>query len=698
MPRICLIAIFALCGLAFPASSLAVGPACVLDPTPGAPSGGTVTAAASTAARAPYRSVAVWVLIDGHKGLAGATVRVGKHKARTSAQGTAIIDVPLQGRDFRVRATGGRFAGRRVKGTLLADVSSYDGRVIYVNLPTTFAAKYHDKHPKLSDRVVRARVRRFFGLPHWHNLGSHLRWTNRYLNGAQLLREALTHRGGIDGFMEALHRRQVDGKRRLFRKGDSRGPVARGSGAGSDLILRGLANGVLGSAGGKGLNIALDALGLGGPAPATAEQIDAIRAQLEQITQSLASLTSAQSALASRLEKLGFDDRVADAAPLISKIEDTETELSFIANHPSDLGAATKRARTLALLSDIASFDFKSVQGQISRQVLPTAPGDPEGILKSFYISQLAASKTPGSPAYHFWTPATTRDAVKVYDYYEYWQAMWTMLQIQCMNANPIANGDATKSALVSNVQADLVPQKSVLKPGPPSGSMIDVLTGKQWLTMSLYDYAPTHATYSDAARYARPDAMIQLRPPADPDRPNARVPFPDVFWRAATFEDVRDLKKGAPADQVDVPTFLRARAGFYGTTVSGQRYTQCCSGDMLGVAGEFWAPQYSGRSVDTIDFTQGPGGDRGRPDYCRASGGNDYVRRYLQCQPIKLVNGPASDVGDFRDAGRYDSPDYPYSPCCGPPYLYRESEGEQRQVFWLRTPSAAELSTYYYP
>ena len=180
----------AVCALALPASSQAVGPACVLDPTPTAPSGQAGAAAASTAARAPWRSVAVWVLIDGHKGLAGATVRVGKHKARTTAQGTAIIDVPLQGRDFRVRATGGRFAGRRVKGTLLADVSSYDGRVIHVNLPTTFAAKYHDKHPRVSDRVVRARVRHFLHLPRWHNLGSHLRWTNRHLNGAQFLREA----------------------------------------------------------------------------------------------------------------------------------------------------------------------------------------------------------------------------------------------------------------------------------------------------------------------------------------------------------------------------------------------------------------------------------------------------------------------------------------------------------------------------
>jgi hypothetical protein len=224
---------------------------------------------------------------------------------------------------------------------------------------------------------------------------------------------------------------------------------------------------------------------------------------------------------------------------------------------------------------------------------------------------------------------------------------------------------------------------------------MIDVLTGKLWLTMSPYDYAPSHVTYSDATRYARPDATIQLGPPADPNRPNARVPFPDVFWRVATFEDVRDLKKGAPADQVDVPSFLRARAGFYGSTVSGQRYVQCCSGDMIGVAAEFWAPRYAGRSVDTIDVDQSPGDSFGRPDYCRMTGGNKYVRQYLGCRPIKLVNDPPLDLGDFRDAGRYDSPDYPFG---GGPLLNRKTEGEKLHVFWLRTPSAAELSTYYYP
>ena len=71
------------------------------------------------------------------------------------------------------------------------------------------------------------------------------------------------------------------------------------------------------------------------------------------------------------------------------------------------------------------------------------------------------------------------------------------------------------------------------------------------------------------------------------------------------------------------------------------------------------------------------------------------YVRMYLGCRPIKLVNDPPLDLGDYRDAGRYDSPQYPL--CCET-RLNLRSDGETRHVFWLRTPSAAELSTYYYP
>jgi hypothetical protein len=142
--------------------------------------------------------------------LSGATVRLRTPAGRligrdtTGELGVSLADlrVARAPRAFTVEVSGGRIGGRRLIGTLRAQVRGYRaGRTVIVDLPTTLAAAWQRAHagvgPAEAARAVEARL----GIPVTHRLGAQV-VAPAHFDGAAALRGAQAV-GGVDRWAAA---------------------------------------------------------------------------------------------------------------------------------------------------------------------------------------------------------------------------------------------------------------------------------------------------------------------------------------------------------------------------------------------------------------------------------------------------------------------------------------------------------------
>lgn len=140
-------------------------------------------------------------------------------QARTGARGIAIVRLRrTPPRRFSVEVRGGILRGghrvKRIDGALRARVSGYRRQSVYVNPATTLAYFYKAQHPRLSERRVRNRVRRFLRLPRRHGIAAGLRSTP-FFDGRRYI-AAARRGGGLDRYSRALAATIGKGKGRSF--------------------------------------------------------------------------------------------------------------------------------------------------------------------------------------------------------------------------------------------------------------------------------------------------------------------------------------------------------------------------------------------------------------------------------------------------------------------------------------------------
>lgn len=192
--------------------------------SPGSALADGATSAPRVAMAKPSRLIAVRAMLDGASPISNARVKVytagsKRHhrrvlaSTRTRALGARLIRfraaVP---RRFDVEVTGGRVAGRRFDGRLIAAVRGYRRmQVVYINPMTTVVAVHRRKHPGVTVSAAERRVKRVFGVHRSVDLHAD-QATGLLFNDGETYHRAARAAGGYRGMLRRMHREVRAGK------------------------------------------------------------------------------------------------------------------------------------------------------------------------------------------------------------------------------------------------------------------------------------------------------------------------------------------------------------------------------------------------------------------------------------------------------------------------------------------------------
>lgn len=429
--------------------------------------------------------VPVWATFDGDTPISGARVTVkaggqtvsqsGGRTDRTEPSGIALLEFDRLPRSFTVVVTGGRSEGRPVRGSLEADVRSFDqgdADIVFVNPVTTLIAAKDDRGygPKAAARLVR----RSLGLPGWIDNGADLRATDRWFGG-DAFQDAAAR--GIAPLVSRLTRRGAP--RRTFRD-----PRARSAIAFAPVLayLKDPALSLLKDfAIGKGKEVTaqiLSGLGLASEDVFDGGDIKEIRKRFDAVDRRLVELKELQQKALEGIQQNLYASKVLPTIQPIADIKTAVNKIDFLAekavDDPKDAANAALAKRWLAFIKS------KLDDGNVLK-VLDIALGGrdappPRSSNILTEASRLTALRT------RFFTDADSAAIRDVYDYYALAQAEAAFALAFSWYADPATYSDQTILKELNAVEKDVKEQEQRwVKPTVPQSLVVDRDTGLIW-------------------------------------------------------------------------------------------------------------------------------------------------------------------------------------------------------------------------
>jgi hypothetical protein len=536
----------------------------------------------------------VWALLDGDTPVAGAQVRVyaigrrangkpGRPRLlrplnrvaaqRTYDSGIALLEFARLPRTFVVEVRGGQAQGRPLRGFLSARVRGYrSADVVHVTPVTTLVERWEHHEPGVNRARARATVHRALGIPRWADAVD-LRATDRWFDGDSFLERT---RGRLDRALPVLLREIRSGGSLRF--GPAAETLARASAASSsseekrDALWAGLLAGAPALISGI-ISLANPAVGVivgwilgavqaattGLPGDGSARVFQELKALSVQVTDVRGAVAQSK-----------FEQLVAGTQDTLAKIEHAHERLALLAQLPSTDTTRKNFARTIQDYIGNNLIDAPEKLNQRLGSNVPVAEG--ANIIK-------AASQAVGKQK-RFFDASSTASIKSVYEYYAVYQTQLAVLLANYWNSLPETYSAQVKIASLEGIQRHIADQKTLLKPAPASGTVIDTRTNKMW-TRNFQGNpvdAASFAKYVDV--HGEPWTLTLPKethgPRTIPGLPFADWQLPDETEFRALIDGHGDAKPvhwlwreaGMSQQQTDAPpaeglAFMRGRSGW---------------------------------------------------------------------------------------------------------------------------------------
>ena len=299
--------------------------------------------------------------------LEGAEVRLVSQdrtiaSGRTYNEGLAIAFAWKNGRGlqrtiprhFTVQTSGGRIAGKRFRGSLIAQVTRYGTRplVVLVNPVTTLSAMYCQRHRRMTPNACNRRAKTFLGLAGGENLSVDLLGSEAF-DGQLMLKDAGGARGlpryldelvskmGIIGAVHSFH--TVEPRTHVVAPVPGLVRLSAADRHKKQTRLRSLSSWWSAL---NGIHSALslvefvggwDSSSSGGGCKGCATQLANINSALNQISSQLADLKSQVSALQTEVTLGDYSTLAADAATSVNAVGDAMSSYTAVTSLASEI-------------------------------------------------------------------------------------------------------------------------------------------------------------------------------------------------------------------------------------------------------------------------------------------------------------------------------------------------------------------------
>ena len=466
------------------------------------------SAAASGGERSPRAAqstpglIPVWAFVNGEAPVVGGRVRVvaggralrqvdGRVFERTNRQGVALLVLKRVPRRFTVIVRGGRADGRRIEGSQRRRSRSYrDAEVLDVNPLSTLTTQLQRQRPGLSARRAELKVKRYFRLPLWADIGQDFRDSgNSWFDARRYLRAAKRH-GSIDRHNRVLARRVLRGPPRRTLGGApphalvATPPRARAAADGptvKDMLKKvfkrlgkavgeaALAGSIEGAFG--GLISLAQAVGLVAPS-----EMDEVRQQLNEISRQLTRLEG-------QVQELSRDLARSDASRLLHLSDDVLARIDHAIEQLALLANTTQTDPTRKPFAD-------TIDAYIGAHLLDAPARLHRQLNPALDIGDNAIKATSRALAAEgrFFGQNESRAVQAVYDYFATYQLQLAVLLTNYWNAHPETYSVPTRQASLARIETSVTTtQTQSLKPALPPNTFIDKRTPKlMWGTDNL--------------------------------------------------------------------------------------------------------------------------------------------------------------------------------------------------------------------
>jgi hypothetical protein len=474
------------------------------------------------------------VYLDGEAPVAGSaiSVRAGRPQLpprsgrpvsktyRTGAFSRRLRGLP---RTLTLSASGGRTDSGKLEGSLAAYVPAGGSlRVVYVNPATTLLAAYIARHPRVGFGRAQAIVKRFLGIPPWHDLGADLIDSSRYFDGATFAAQA-RRRGGLQPFVQDLVR-DLGPQTKPHR---FRSKQLQLGGQIEDLIEQ-LAKSALGFGAKKYAGWLLSQYGIG----------DGVAGQIEELKSMLQALSAQLAETRADVLRGQCSIQAHQQDQVLGNIDKAQEYLGQIARLP-------KSDSTLPGLTQIAlrfiEANLQGAQNTLNQAlVLGAPPADSMLVACSRAVKHQVGLK--------FWDSRTSGLIERFLGYFQSYEGALLNSIVEWQHANPQAFSGNTVLEGIETTRTQLAQQRAVLKPAPDPRVVIDIGTRLMWARQ----FGPCAPFLGRGCRTLEDAQQLIAKFNAE----GRLVGFRD--WRLPTIDELKGLVVDAGIAPGSGPTFPR--------------------------------------------------------------------------------------------------------------------------------------------
>ncbi len=249
-------------------------------------------------------------------------------------------------------------------------------------------------------------------------------------------------------------------------------------------VVSELLNGALDEAKSQGFGWLLDQIGLGDK---TAAELAGIREQLRVIEAQLSEILAATVQLRAEMAQGTFSGLVAQATPIVARVDKGIDDLAAVANVAADDPARTGLAKeTLRYIGDKL---MGGEQEELAKRLTGEVGAD--GLI-------VAAYKVAKTTAPCCWTDLRSARVRAVFRYYEWAESRLLLLRVEYMHAHPDKFPRSYVADQIRKVETEIRAQQAMLRPSPGEFIIADTRTDLEWNWYFLpVKYSPSLARHA---------------------------------------------------------------------------------------------------------------------------------------------------------------------------------------------------------